>query len=255
MRLLRWLAPAAFAAAALAGPALAAATVPATPHALIEQVLAAYGGRAALDTVRAYRCEGAVFAMQRHAESPTIRVFARPDRLKILIRYEPASEVRIVDGVKGWRSAGGDSISPANGVMLDAMALQAARADLPWILAERESVVRFVDPKDASLVKVDGKSIAGLEVPLANGLVLRAFVDSLSHRVTLSEGVLQRGGMSTRFATLYSDFRSVGGVWFPFQEQSFASGTPTGATTIKSIVVNPPIRPDEFVPPKAAPAK
>ena len=236
---------------ALAKPTAAtkAATAPATPHALIEQVLAAYGGRAALDTVRAYRCEGTVFAMRSHDEAPSIRVFARPDRFKILIQYQPTSEVRIVDGAKGWRSSRGDSISPATGMMLDAMSLQAARADLPWILAERESLVRFVAADSATLARMGGKSVSGLEVPLAGGLLLHAFVDSETHRVAFSEGIMPRVPMAPKFEVSYSDYRPVNGVWFAFKELSSASGMPTGATTIKSIVVNPPIRLDEFVPP------
>ena len=230
-----------------------AVPAPATPHALIEQVLAAYGGRAALDTVRAYRCEGTVFAMRSHDESPSIRVFARPDRFKILIRYQPTSEVRIVDGTKGWRSSRGDSIAPATGMMLDAMTLQAARADLPWILAERESLVRLVDADSAARASIGERSVSGLEVPLAGGLVLRAFVDSETHRVALSEGIMPRVPMAPKFEVSYSDYRPVNGVWFAFKELSSASGMPTGATTIKSIVVNPPIRPDEFVPPAAVP--
>lgn len=230
--------------------ATAAAPAATTPHALIEQVFKAYGGHAALDTVRAYRCEGTVFAMRSHDESPSIRVFARPDRFKILIRYQPSSEVRIVDGAKGWRSSRGDSISPATGMMLDAMTLQAARADLPWILAERESVVRFIDPDTAVVSRLGGRGVAGLEVPLDNGLVLRAYVDNETHRVAYSEGIMSRVPMAPKFEVSYSDYRPINGVWFAFKEMSSASGTPTGATTIKTIVVNPPIKPEEFVPPE-----
>lgn len=227
------------------------ATIAATPtvHETIAQVIAAYGGRAALDSVRAYRCEGSVFAVQQHEESPTVRVFQRPDRFKILIEYQPNAEVRVVDGSKGWRTSRGDSIRPASGVMLGAMMLQAARADLPWILAERESLVRFVDPDTASQVKLDGHPMIGLEIPLGEGLTLRAYLDPASHRVVLSQGILGMGGMAPRFQVVYSDFRAVNGIWFAFKEESSASGMQTGVTTIKRVVVNPPIRPDEFVPP------
>jgi hypothetical protein len=251
----RLYATASLAVIALLTPHRSAQAAPPSTHEVIAQVIQAYGGRAALDSVRAYRCEGSVFAVQQHQESPTVRVFQRPDRFKILIEYPTRPEVRIVDGAKGWRTAGGDTVGPASGMMLEAMMLQAARADLPWILAERESLVRFVEPDSATLAKLDGKKATGLEIPLAEGLTLRAWLDGATHRVTLSQGILQHGAMSTRFEVVYSDYRAVNGIWFAFKEQSSASGMQTGVTTIKSVVMNPPIRPDDFVPPPPAPKK
>jgi hypothetical protein len=243
-------APLAMLLACLLMPAPVAADPPPDDvHALIAKVLRSYGGREALDKIHAYRVEGTLFNMRRHDESPTVRIFARPGRLKVLLGYEGASEVRIVDGARGWRNQPGESIEPAAGPMLDAMTLQAARAGVPWILAERESVARLVNPQDGSTV-ADVRSSRTIEIPLGEGLTFRAAIDPETFRVSMSEGLIDRGGFKTHFETYYSDFHTVNGLRFAQKEENWASGVQTGITTIRIVLLNPKIQPHEFEPPK-----
>jgi hypothetical protein len=237
---------------AFARPAPAAAATPAARadvHAVIAQVLEAYGGRDVLEGVHSYRVEGTFFNAQRHDESTTVRIFARPDRLKVLIGYDEAFEVRIMDGRRGWRNEAGGLLEPASGPMRDAMVLQTARANVPWILAERESIARLIEaPADGSL-QLEGKSTIGIEIPLENGLVFRAWINTGTHRVEASQGVIDHANFQTHFETYYSDFREVNGVRFAYHEENWASGVQTGLTTLGKIAFNPRLRPDEFQPP------
>jgi hypothetical protein len=235
-------------ALALPAGAGSAATAPApadtsAAHALIAQVLAAYGGRAALAHVRAYRLEGDVYSAMRHESAPTTRVFARPGRLKVRIEYAHGAEVRLLDGARGWHAEGGGPLDESHGPMLDAMTLQAARADVPWVLAERESLARVIEPQ-----RLDSLQLLGVEVALGDGLLLRAYVDPLTHLVRVSQGVLERGPMHTHFETLYSDFRDVQGVKFAFHEDNRASGMQTGVTTVKRVIIDPALAKGEFAP-------
>ncbi|HEY6865695.1 MAG TPA: hypothetical protein VI792_00455 [Candidatus Eisenbacteria bacterium] len=229
--------------AGTAGSARAAGS-PGEARALIGRVLAAYGGRPALAAVTAYRAEGDLFSLRRHESAPVTRLFARPDRLKVLIEYEGAPEARIVDGAKGWRSSPGGELEPASGPMLDAMVLQAARAGVPWILAERESVARAIPPLERG-----GRRLPGIEIPLGGGLLVRAYVDPVTFRVEVSQGFLEHAGMRTFFETDGSDFRQVQGIWFAFREENWASGVQTGFTTLRQVILNPALRPGEFAPP------
>lgn len=219
-------------------------------RAKIGEVLEVYGGRAALAKVHAYRAEGTLHSIMRDVDAHTVRVFARPNRLKVLIDYPGHPEARVVDGERGWRNEMGSPLEPAEGPMLDAMILQAARADVPWILAERESSARLIEP-----VEKDGVKLDGIEIPLERGLVFRAYVHPVTRRVVMSQGELSHGGMTTHFETMYSDFRQVSGLWFGFQEENWASGTHTGTTKIGKIVLDPPLKSDEFRPPTTAKTK
>ncbi|MCC6650250.1 MAG: hypothetical protein IT348_03780 [Candidatus Eisenbacteria bacterium] len=238
-----------------AAPARAADGKPAPPGRagiaeLIERVTDAYGGRAALDSVQSYRAEGLLLSVMRHSESPTIRVFARPDRFKVFIDYEGGAEARIVDGRQGWRNEPGGPLAPATGPMYSAMVLQAARIGVPWILYERADEATWTD----SLTQ-DGVRCPGIEIPLSVNLWLRAWVSPVTGLVVRSQGLMSHGGMSTHFETVYSDHRKVGRVKFAFREENFASGQQTGVTSVRYLVPNVRLRPDEFSPPGAPPAR
>lgn len=223
---------------ALGVPAPAAAGAPA--DALVEQILAAYGGREALAKVKAYRMEGTVTSVMR-GSGATVRTFERPDRLKIVIDYPGRLETRILDRERGWRSNPDGALTVADDFLLTSMVLQAARANLPWILDERRAAL-------VSLAPMDGGKLRGLELPLGQGLALTAYVESATGRIVRSSGVLTSPAMTTNFATDYSDFRAVDGVLFPFREANFASNQSTGETVITRIAVNPPLTDADFKP-------
>lgn len=233
----------------LCAPGTAAGGAPAdsldgiSAPALIDRVLHAYGGRAALDRIKAYRMEGRIEATLQGRAGPTLRLFGRPDRLRVELRYPESPELRILNGTHGWRGTG-NSISGANGPMLDAMLLQAARAGIPWILLERPGDVRRIAPIDHR-----GRRLLGLEITLGEGLTLRMFIDPDNDHVLLSQGFLERGPMHTAFETAYGDFRTVDGVLVAFREENFASGQHTGDTTFTRIEWNPKLHVEDFAPP------
>ena len=213
---------------------------------LVARVVRAYGGRSALRHVRAYRAEGHIVALRQSREGPTLRLFQRPDRLRVELHYPQGPEIRIVAGTRGWRGPEG-GLEPAGGPMLDAMLLQAARAAVPWILMDRVADLRRIAPREHR-----GRPLVGVETPVGEGLTLRAWIDPVTGRVEVSQGVLQHHGMSTLFETVYDDFRPVHGVLFAFREENYASGARTGYTAIERIELNPRVTPGDFAP---APAK
>ena len=211
-----------------------------SPDALIDSVLTEYGGKAALDKVRAYRMEGTVSSVMR-GNGALMRTFARPDRLKITLDYPNHPEARILDGGKGWRSDGKGNMSQADGFLLTSMVLQAARADLPWLLDERRTSLKM-------LAAMEGGKLQGVEIPLGAGLTLTVYIDAATGRIVRSSSVLDAPGMKTNFATDYSDFRTVDGVLFSFKEANFASNQSTGDTVITRVTVNPMLKDTDFRP-------
>ncbi len=222
---------------------------------IVGGVIRAYGGSAALARVHGYRIEGQVFPAGHDTAVAMTRVFERPNRLRVAIEYPDGAELRIYNGALGWRTSAHGSApdsngvvppprkpSPATGPALDAMALQAARANLPWILAERESLLRVVPPDSIGpphpgLQATDPH--VTLEMPLGEGLALQVVVDRASSEIVESHGILDRGGMSSRFDTIYSDYRRVNGVTFAFQERNFAGDVRTADIRFRSVVLNP----------------
>ncbi|MDD5772006.1 MAG: hypothetical protein PHX78_00905 [bacterium] len=197
--------------------------------AFIDQVIGAYGGRKNILSIKSYRLEA---TMQTHVQKgigKVTRVVEGPLRLKVLIRYPSDMEIRLLDGEKSLRGFAPDKLASVEGPLRDSMVLQAARADIPWILDNMRSKIRLTKAKD-------GQSV--LEIPLGKGMYMNAFVDAKTHLVTRAETVSE-GEMELQFAADYSDFRKVDNVLFPFHEENYASGSHTATTKVDSIKLNP----------------
>lgn len=224
------------------GPPPASAQDLPDASAIIDRVLDAYGGPERLAEIESYRVEAVLEATRRPEPVNTVRVFARPSRLRVELQYPDIPETRLLDGTEGWRERG-TGMQPVSGMLLTAMVLQAARADLPWILDAHRGVVRVVGP-----VERGEQTLIGLEIAMGPTMLFRAYVDPDTHYVVESLGILVAGGRSVMFETRYSDFRQVEGFVFPHAEENFASGTRTGSTRVTRIEINPPLSPEAFRP-------
>jgi len=210
---------------------------------LIDRVLAAYGGEK-LESVKAYRMIGSVTANVRQTQGAMIRIFERPDRLYVDLAYKDTPERRFLDKERGWRTdPGGGGIIEVEGHLLKSMVLQAARANIPWLLSEQRDKVT-----QSPHARVGEKTAIGMQIILGPGLIVRLYVDPQTARIVYSQAILNTETIKTHFETAYSDFKEVGGVLFAFHEENWASGFHTGTTEIQKITINPPVKLDNFRP-------
>jgi hypothetical protein len=199
------------------------------PEALVARVLAAYGGRAALERARVVREEGTVTSLMHPGAGRMVRLLSRPASLRVEIAY-PGSppEVRVVHGGHGDRDGVEVTGTPAHA----AMVLQAARLALPLALAEPGAKI-----SDRGEVELDGRKLRAIALALPDGLEVVAEIDPQSGRILRSVGAMPVPGSGGRieFATVYSDFRKVAGVLFAFHEANWARGQRTGDTSLEKI--------------------
>lgn len=208
---------------------------------LVDRVLAAYGGKAALERAVAVRETGRVLSTMRGGRAGTLlRAFERPGRLRVEIAYpEETPEIRVLDGAQGWRD-GKRSAGPP----FAAMVLQAARLGLPLGLDANRAKLR-----DLGSAVEDGKPVRSLELPVGDGMTLTVGIDPDSGRIVRSAGRAPGGpGGAIEFVTLYDDFRTVDGVLFPFREVNVAMGQKTGDTILEKIETLPALPPGTFRP-------
>ena len=225
---------------ALPSPGLAAGA-PVTP--LVARVLAAYGGRAALEQARVVRQEGTVTSLMHPGTGRIVRLVQRPASLRVEIAYPDAPpEVRVLHGGHGDRDGVEVTGTPAHA----AMVLQAARLSLPLALAEPGAKVA-----DRGELTRDGRKVHALALALPGGLELVAEIDPQSGRILRSAGAMPAPGAGGRieFATVYSQFKRVGGVLFAFHEENWAAGQHTADTAFERVVLNPKLTPADFAPP------
>lgn len=222
-RLLAWV-PVALALAAAPPAVPAEGTVPE----LVRRCVDAYGGEPALAKLAASVQEGSVTSLlSPGVRGRVARAYRRPGRLRVEIDFAGRDpEVRVLDGGRGWRYG-----REAAGSQLDAMILQAARVDLPALLAARRERV-----KDAGTLEHAGKRLRVLSIEVAPGLVVEAGVDPESGRILRSRGRRADGaGPPIEFVTTYADFREVGGVLVAFHEDNWANGARTGETVLERV--------------------
>jgi hypothetical protein len=219
-------------ALAVALPAAAAASsVPppgpsATTSALVARCVAAYGGKKAVARLARSRTEGRVTSLLHPGQPGHImRLYQRSGRLRVEIAFPGAPpEVRVLDGGRGWRF--GEEVG---GPFLASMILQAARLDLPALLAAWEQKV-----EDHGTWEHEGKALRVLALEVAPGVTVEAGIDPASGRILRSRGTAG-GAMPVEFVTTYSDFRKVDGVLFAFREGNWANGSTTGETVLEKV--------------------
>lgn len=210
--------------------------------AVVDRIIAAYGGEAALSAVAGLRQTGRTISHRRGgAVARIVRVLEPPGRLRVEIAYPgEAPEIRVLDGDKGW-SGGAKASSP----MRAAMRLQAARLAFPFLLpAERD---RLID--HGTRTGSDGIPVRVLELPIGRHMAVLVAADLETGRIVRSRGVLSMGGAEAMdFATAYYEFRTWDGILFAAREEQYAMGTYTGRTVIEEVQVLEEVPPGSFRP-------
>lgn len=182
---------------------------------VVDKIVNAYGGAAVWEKVESFHETGSVTSKMRSDKGQLDRTWQRPNKLRVEIVYPSHTEVRDVDGDHGTSNG-----KAAEGMMLDAMRLQAARLALPLLLVEKRSTLKIV-------------AATHIEIPLDGGMTLTVEFDG-SGRILKTTG--KAAGIE--FSTTYSDFRTVDGRVFAFHEENTAQGMATGDNEISKVDVN-----------------
>ena len=194
---------------------------------LVRKVIAAYGGRAALERARVVREEGTVTSLMHEGVGRIARLFQRPASLRVEVAYPgEAPEVRVTHEGRGDRDGVDVTGTPAHA----AMVLQAARLALPLsLIAGGASVV------DRGSVHRGGKRLRALALALPGDMEIVAEIDPSTARILRSSGSMPVPGGRIEFASEYSEFQVVSGVLFARREENYARGQHTGATVLTRI--------------------
>lgn len=216
------------------------APVQADAGALLAKVVAAYGGGNAPTAIH----ERGVTESLRRGNGVMERWWQAPDRFRIEIDYPGEAESRLLRGDAAWQQG-----QPATAALRGALVLQAARMALPWRLLENAR--RVIDLGAGKTA--DGKPVRTLEWPVQEGIKLIVEIDSASHLILRSRGILTIDNSSMEFATGYEDYRIVAGRRVAMVERHFAMGQYTGTTRLDSVEFPAVLPAPTFDPALAAP--
>lgn len=214
--------------------------VPAFQDALIEKILAAYGGRNALARVHSLSAEGTItrFVMAKD-EGTYTRFMRRNGNLLVNITYPGSSEIRLLNGAKGYRGAPGQLKEVSGGLYL-AMVYQYNQLDLPFGFID--GALTLPDspgppgPEGESVIRCEDRGGNSLEFTLRKS----------DFRIVKTTGYFQVNSALTSLSAEFDDFRLVGGVLLPFRIVNYAGGTKISETKITNYRINPFISDSTF---------
>ncbi|MBC7950594.1 MAG: hypothetical protein H7Z12_02075 [Rhodospirillaceae bacterium] len=191
---------------------------------LVDKVVANYGGRQKLAAIRTLHETGQISSLRTGQTGTVERWFASPDRLRLDTRYPNGEEEsRILDKTIAYKNG-----APAQGPLVTATKLQAARFRLPLLLSEKPPKLTGTTPEGWKVLAVD----------LGEGMIVEAQIDPAQALIRRSRGLLSMGGQIMEFVTDYDDFRKVDGVLVAHREGHAAMGITTGESRLDKVEIN-----------------
>jgi opacity protein-like surface antigen len=241
---------AALALAALLAPA-ASASAAAAPSVdeMIAKHIAARGGLAALQAIKAVRMTGSMRPGGFDVQLAYDETIARPGSVRIDATLQGLTLVQSYDGASGWQIQPFQGRKDPESLSADDTKALQEEADFEGPLIDAKAKGATIE--DLGNADVDGAPTWALRATLKNGDQLTYYLDPdawLTVRIVTRQ--LLRGA-ETLTQTDFGDYEKVAGVYFPFE---IASG-PKGSTvqqriTYDKIVANPTVDPATFERPK-----
>ena len=227
--------------------------------ALLDQVIAAKGGLAALRGIKSLKAETSTTMMSPEPRGPagpggpgsspveveTTTYLQYPDRVRVETKAPQGVQIQIYDGQHGWvRDPGGVQDVPETA--LQDMATSLRRDTVVALLAAERGELRariLPDVKDA-----DGaiRHVLELSSPSLEPLVL--YIDPGTSLISKQAYVVRAPGQPL-IEELLSDYRLVNGVNVAFSAEVRAGGQPVVKRRLKSITFNAALDPKLFTRP------
>ncbi len=200
---------------------------------ITSKIINAYGGSAAVERARTIYAKGTIKAFMRGGSGTYVRYMKRDGKLRVETNYTMSSELRLLDGKRGWRGMDNSPLEESEGPPLQAMLYQYKEVDILYGLLKDRFVMR-----DEGTSKVGSADVYVLDLEDADKIPMKIYVDRKSYRILRTEGYFSMGGQITSLGSEYSDFRKVDGLLMPYKITNFAAGQTISETRIKEYRLN-----------------
>lgn len=245
--ILRNLWPALFLISAAFPSLTSAQTVPATAADLVRKALDARGGEARIKSIQDQRVTGTI-SFGPNLEGPFFVELKRPGKLHMEVVIQGQTILRIYDGLGGWLVnpfAGDKGPQPMSGNDLKNIAEE---SDLDGPLVDYQKKGNKIELLGKDLV--DGKPAVKLELATSAGDVRHYYFDPATFLLLKWEGVRKSEDQEMPVESLFSDYRDVNGLKFPFKVDTNSPGSNrTQSLAIEKIELNVQIDDAHFAKP------
>lgn len=218
---------------------------------LAGRMVAAHGGVARLRRIHDSTMEGAVVIHAGGREFPGefLQVRKEPMRFLFSTRIAVVYTMQGLEGDRGWSQTGERPAHIEDQDSVGVAALRSAfRSDLHHLLLMAADSTTRVAWRGRD--RLEAGEADALEIVSGDGARRVLFLDPANHRlVGMEQG---EGGHSAR--RLYSDYRDVNGIQWPFREERLLDGRPAMTLALERVAFNTGVRDERFRRPGAKPA-
>jgi outer membrane lipoprotein-sorting protein len=206
-----------------------------TLESILQKNYEARGGLKKLKAIKTLYSEGKMVNSQQNAEIDMKMWFKSPNKFKTIINLMGKTIVQAYDGEKAWWIM--PFISPKPQLMPEQQAKSLKdmqNSFIPLIdYKEKGNKLEFVGEAD-----VDGTKAYKLKMTKKNGKSVYFYLDADSGIELKTEMFISRGGVESKIETIFSDYKQVDGIYFPFYIETKSAGINTGKITFTKMELN-----------------
>ncbi len=216
---------------------------PETAQNIIEKIIKAYGGKKVVENVKSVYTDGNIKALAFNDTGKYVRYFSRDGKLRVDIKYSRSSELRILNGRRGYESMDAAPISEVTGERYLSMAYQYKQLDLPYGLLDDKYQIRYEGKADVNGVETEVLSLNDSEGPS-----MKVYVNNKTFYILKVSGYFPAGNETMILSAEYSDYRKVNGTILPFRITNFADHQKIAETLIDDYRINSQMKDTLFSP-------
>src|SRR5208283_4491928 len=203
---------------------------------VLNKVIDAYGGKEVVEGIHSIHAKGEIHAFMRQDHGTYELYLKRERKLRVETKYEHASELRILNGDRGYRSDDGLPLEEVFGARYFSMLYQYKHLDILHDLLKGSYKISF-----AGQSYVNGNPAEVLRLIDKEGTIMDVFIDVQNFLIVKVTGYFSEDDKKMSLSTEYSDFKKVGGSLFPFSITNYAAGMKIAQTVIDKYFINPDI--------------
>ena len=224
-----------------------------TVDSVIARNLAARGGLERIRAIQSERLNGQI-RLGPGAQGPLILELKRPNHMRMEMTLVDKVILRGYDGRVGW-SVNPFAKHPVPQVMSDDDTKNAAtEADIDGPLVDYAAKGNKVELVELDTLGV--KTAYKLRLTMANGDVDNYYVDSHSYLIIKWEGERIISGSPSQLESIFTNYKPVDGIMFPFRVTSFTKGDPQSQELVfETISINDALPDTRFAMPDSTAGK
>lgn len=203
---------------------------------VIEKVINAYGGKEIIEGIQCMHIKGKTEAFMLQDSGSYELYFKRGKKLRVETRYGRSSELRILNGDRGYRSTNTMPVEEVFGARYFAMVYHFKHLDLLHDLVKGTYQIQSMGKSS-----LGGSDVEVFHLNDKDGAIMDIYIDERQFLILKVTGYFKERDKGIDLSAEFSDFRKVDGSLFPFRITNYAGGLKIAQTVIDKYFLNPDI--------------